>query len=372
MRLLLINITLLLLTSVPLLADDVKLTMTDNQKRMVQGYYDSALYEIELMLLDSITPSFKRAVFVTENAYLENSLNYERFCQEIDFLKTLANMFNASNELNYSHEDKDRVAKLGSIYYLMTDTINIIVQDQLLYHLPFKYNFNDIWGEEDWSNMFVTSLLMTHQGNCHSLPYLYKILAEELNVDAYLAIAPNHFYIKSKCDRGGWYNTELTSATFPIDAWIMASGYISVQAVQNRLYMDTLSQKQSLATCLTDLAQGYSKRFGSDANLDFTIKCTELALSYYPNYINALLLRAETLKLKFEKYAKLHELVSNDISTKLEAQALYSEMESAYVDIHKLGYRTMPKEMYMQWLLELNNEKDKYLNRRIINNFKTK
>ncbi len=372
MRLLLINITLFVLTSIPLFADDVKLTMTDNQKRLVQGYYDSAFHEIELMLLDSISPSFKRAVFVTENAYLENEISYEKFNREINTLRTLAELFNETNSLNYSFDDKEKIEKLGAIYHLMTDTINIIVNDQLYHHIPFRYNFDDIWGEEDWSNMFVSGLLVTHQGNCHSLPFLYKILAEEMEVDAYLSIAPNHFYIKSRCERGGWYNTELTSATFPIDAWIMASGYISIQAVQNRLYMDTLSMKQSLAICLTDLAQGYSKRFGVDAKLDFILKCTKLALEYYPNYVNAMLLRAETLKTKFDKYAELHELNTSNDEIKATANQIYNEMESAYVEIHKLGYRTMPKEMYLKWLTELNMEKDKYLNKKIINNFKTK
>lgn len=372
MRLLLINITLLLIVITPISANDVKLTMTENQKRLVQSYYDTAFHEIELMLLDSINPSFKKAVFLTENAFLDNRMSYEKFCGEIENITQIVKLFDKANDLKYSYEDKEEIEKLGAIYYLMTDTVNIILNDNLYHHLPFKYNFEDIWGEKDWSNMFVSNLLMTHKGNCHSLPFLYKILAEEMNVNAHLALAPNHFYIKSKCKRGGWYNTELTSATFPIDAWIMASGYISVQAVQNRLYMDTLSLKQSLAICLTDLAQGYNKRFGVDANLNFTLKCTELALKYYPNYVNALLFRAETLKLKFDKFAKLHEHDNNSENTKKDANMIFEEMEAAYVNIHQLGYRTMPKEMYLQWLMELNQEKNKYLNKKIISNFKTK
>jgi len=55
------------------------------------------------------------------------------------------------------------------------------------------------------------------------MPYLYKILADELNIPCNLAFAPNHIYIKLFSERTGWYNTELANSTFPIDA----SGYVT-------------------------------------------------------------------------------------------------------------------------------------------------
>jgi hypothetical protein len=51
-------------------------------------------------------------------------------------------------------------------------------------------------GDKDWSKMFVTTLIRTHNGNCHSLPYLYKILCEEIDSKASLSLEPNHVYIK--------------------------------------------------------------------------------------------------------------------------------------------------------------------------------
>jgi hypothetical protein len=59
------------------------------------------------------------------------------------------------------------------------------------------------------------------------MPYLYKILAEELGVDANLALAPNHVYIKHRIKAVGWYNTELTSGIFPEDGWLMASSEVA-------------------------------------------------------------------------------------------------------------------------------------------------
>ncbi len=49
-----------------------------------------------------------------------------------------------------------------------------------------------------WSNMFVSTLIATGKGNCHSMPLLYKLIMDELGEKCWLALAPNHMYIKSK------------------------------------------------------------------------------------------------------------------------------------------------------------------------------
>ena len=64
---------------------------------------------------------------------------------------------------------------------------------------------------------------------------------DELGEKCWLALAPNHMYIKAKTQHIGWYNIELTTGDFPTDAWLMASGYIHLDAVRNGIYTDTLS-----------------------------------------------------------------------------------------------------------------------------------
>lgn len=233
----------------------------------------------------------------------------------------------------------------------MTDTVIILLpNNEKAYHLPFNYDFEDYFGEKDWTKMFVTKLLATRKGNCHSLPYLYKILCEELGVSANLALAPNHIYIKHRSEKTGWYNTELTSAAFPIDAWLMASGYIHLSAIQNSVYMKALTDQESIALCLIDLAEGY-KRKTNGQDTDFILKCCNTALQYFPNCVNALILKAETLKQIFEQ---------------TQNKQTFNELQDLYLQIHDLGYRQMPKEMYLNWLMELRTEKDKYLNKKLI------
>lgn len=114
--------------------------------------------------------------------------------------------------------------------------------------------------------------------------------------------------------------------------------------------MDTLSVKQSVALCLTDLAQGYLNKYGiGDGH--FINRCCDLTLQYYPDYINALLLKA---RIVAEQY-------KHDKSTVLK-----KEMDLLYTKIHQLGYRKIPTEMYLNWLYSLNEYSNEYRIKKII------
>jgi hypothetical protein len=220
---------------------------------------------------------------------------------------------------------------------------------------PFEYDFDDFFGRKDWANTFVTTLFYTYKGNCHSLPYLYKILADELGATCWLSIASIHIYIKNRSQKEGWYNTELTSGEFPIDAWIATSGYVSIDAIRNGIYMDTLSNQQAIALCILDLAKGYEFQ---TKNYDdgFILKCCDLTLKYHSLNTQAMLLKAETLKRLYEKEIK--ENATNSETT-------YKEMEQLYVRLFELGYREMPDKMYAQWLQGVVKQRNKYGNRKI-------
>lgn len=327
------------------------------------NYYQNSYDVIHYMLLNNNLLSFKTAVFATENAFLEGKLNDDVNNQELELLIQISKVSSNKNLLLYGEKDIELIKKQASIFKVITDSTSLIIDSiHTLVHLPFSYDFVDTFGEEDWTKMFVSKLLTTGKGNCHSLPYLYKILAEEMGIPAYLAFAPNHIYIKSYSEKTGWYNTELTSGTFPIDAWIIASGYVTVEAIQNGLYMDTLSTKQSVANCLVDLAQGYQRKFGKD-NPDFVVKCCNTCLQYHPTNVNAMLTKAEAQKYYIQAQMKAKNLKKpRDLFADNSIKKMYEDMEQTYVRLHQLGYRRMPEEMYMQWIEILNNEKYNNIN----------
>jgi hypothetical protein len=301
--------------------------------------------------------SFKKAVFLVENTYLGNRISYEKFDSYIFDLVSLAKDWMLFNHLkNYGFADSLQVLKNLSIFKVLKDTIRIYTTtDSGFAHIPYFYDFDDFFGEKEWKNMFVTKLLAYHTGNCHSLPYLYKILADEMDARCWLALAPNHMYIENRCKKIGWYNTELTSGDFPIDAWIMASGYLPLKAVQSGIYMDTLSNQQSIAMCVLDLAKGYEHKAMNYYD-GFIIKCCDLSLQYFPRNVQAMLLKAETLKRIYEKKVKEKDQT---------AKTIYRQMEDLYINLFDLGYREMPEKMYTQWLQSVIQERDKYSNKQV-------
>lgn len=338
-----------------------------------QEIYDQAFEKLNCMPLETCSASFKDAVFTVENAYFSNQLERENYDKKILFLTQVAKQLISSRELIYDLADKEEVKKCASIFTVIADTILVqLEKDKIGYLYPYTYDFNDIWGHSEWSNMFVIKLLDTKTGNCHSMPYLYKILADEIGVKTHIAVAPNHFYIKHQNKGNGWFNTELTSGIFPVDAWLMASGYIHLDAVVNKLYMEALNEKQMLSLNLIDLAKGYERKLGINAKTDFILKCCETALKYYPNYINALILKAETKKKIFDALMVKHNAKNPaDIFVYPEAQQVFNEMTVIYAQIHGLGYRKMPEDMYLNWLVSLKEERSKYENKKITN-FKPK
>jgi hypothetical protein len=307
--------------------------------------YLTAYDRIEAMLLEIDSLDFKTAVYLTENAYLDNLLNNELFDESIlqysSFCKNIIN----SGSIVYPEKDREEATAQCAVFMFMTDTIPVMTDMGVAYHTPFEYNFDDYAGQKDWSSMFVSTLMETKKGNCHSLPYLYKMIMNEIGQESYLSLAPNHIYIKAKNKRVGWYNVELTCGDFPTDAWLMASGYIHTDAVRNGIYMEALSEKQSVALCLVDLAQGYQAKFGIDDG-SFILKCCDTALQHFPNYINAMLLKAETL-------TALHKKAASDSE---DSKNLLVPMNQIYTQIHDSGYRKMPKGMYLNWLNTLGTQ----------------
>lgn len=320
--------------------------------------YNQAFDELHQMLKGQKPLSFKRAVFITENAYLENQLSYEDFQKQIDALVKLTNAVAANDGLIYDKKDRKQVLMAGAIYRVMKDSLVFESPDKSLSFkkYPYTYDMDDFWGEREWTKMFVTKLLHDQTGNCHSFPALYKIIADELGIEAWLSIAPNHTYIKQWNDKTGWYNTELTTGRFPFDADLKYNSYIKTEAIAAGVYMDTLSSKETISYTITDLAQGYVKMFGYN-DIATPVKWLDTALVYFSNYPNAMILKAELLKKQYEQAMK--EKGATEFSGLWEDPAMkskFSELEQSYYNVHQVGYRRMPKEMYLNWLFRINGD----------------
>ncbi|WP_223606819.1 hypothetical protein [Chryseobacterium sp. OSA05B] len=343
----------------------ILLILSTLSKAQENKFYTDAYETLDNMLTDRQPYSFKTAVFSIENAYSQGKLDTEELNRKIIFLTKFCNQLVANRKLQYIEKDEATVNKYASIYTVMCQATPVIVGKDTLKYKPFTYDFEDVFGHRELSNLFVSKLLNTQKGNCNSMPYLYKIIAEELGVSANLALAPNHVYIKHNIKSIGWFNTELTSGIFPQDSWLMASGYIHLDAIQNGVFMKALNNKESLALLLIDLANAYERSYPENDG-SFALKCAERAIDVHPYLANALILQAEIHKKQFQKL--MTEQNTKDVQATLtnpKAKELFDLMNKEYAHIHKIGYRSMPENMYLDWLVSLRKEREKYEDKRL-------
>lgn len=307
---------------------------TDGKK-----FYQEAFNEQLQMLRGTKPIDFKRAVFVTENASHKGELSYHTFCQNISTtgqqLKTL---------INQRGLGKFKTAGNWAAFTYMTESLPINN------YKPYTYDFDDFMGDKDFTKMFVTKLINTKSGNCHSLPAFYKILCEEIGASASLALGPNHLYIKHIDEKGQWTNVELTNGGFPTDQWIIKEMAISVEALKSGSYMTPLTQKQSITMTMFDLVSAYKAQYGFDT---FVLKAANTALSYFPKCIPLLMTKANYYRHIAEKEKK-----KNKPSLQL-LKSNYALYTQTIAKIDALGYKEMPVEQYAEWVKSVEKEKAK-------------
>ena len=260
---------------------------------------------------------------------------------------------------NEKISENNNLGKNYAIQKLFSEKITEY-KDNKLYktYNPFGYDFEDYTGLEDWSKMFVSKLLSTGKGQCHSLPLLYLILAEEINASAWLSLAPEHSFIQFSDNRKSlFYNFETTNGNSVSTDWIMESGYINTQAIKNGIYLDTLGKRELMSTLLADLVMGYTTKFGYD---EFVFTMVDSLLATNPKSIQGQIFKADLLALKTNQaLQKVGNPPIEKIKEYSEANVYYTDLMKQYEIIKNLGYMQMPSEMYNEWLLSLNSEKNK-------------
>lgn len=314
-----------------------------------QSYYDAFN---KLSGLNTDNYSVSEANFIVENAYYGGKQNYNQFKSGIQkTAKQLLQKMKERKEDTESNTDKN----LMIFEYFSKDMKLGGVQ-----HKAYKYDFEDYMGQKDHSKMFVSKLLKTGSGQCHSMPLLYLMLAEEMNTEASLAYAPNHTYIKFMDEEGEWQNAELTNGIFTANSLILESGYIKSEALQNDIYMKSLSKKELLAQFYADLANGYAHKYGMD---EFVGKTLEKALEFSPNNIYANQLKSMYQQARLTYVA--NQLGIKDLENPEELQnirfypkalALLQETTAQFNNIDNLGFVMMPEGAYEQWLGNMKGE----------------
>lgn len=319
-----------------------------NQKK----YFLSAQAELNDMLSGKTTLNYERAIFIMENAYYDNKINFNDYEEKIEHhlqcIKSIAINNNAKSSQDFkaslleTTEAKQikyfKAITNFSIFKYLTDTTFFVDGNKISYRLPYSYSYEDPLATADWKNSQVFSLLdpETKKGNCFALASLFKIFSERLNSEANICTAPGHIYIRHADDKGIFYNVELATHSFPGTGTIETLTYTTDDATKNEISLRELDLKQSVALCLVYLAKGYEYKFGIKDD-DFILHCSELALQYDSLNLNAMLLKAEVLE---ERIIKKNKTISQ-----LQDDKEFHQYEKLVSHLYQLGYREMPIEM---------------------------
>lgn len=327
------------------------------------NYYKNAFEELKAMKQTDYSTT--KATFAVENAFYEETKNFDAFQQTIN---NISNFLKQKMD-DYGYNKQSNFAKNIMIFQFFSDTLKV---NKHTLHYPIAYDFDDYMGNNDWSKMFVTKLLETNKGQCNSMPRLYLLIADAMEAEAYLSLSPNHSYIKFPDDKRNWINVELTSKVFPSDALMMQFGHINAVALQNKVYMQPLNKKELLAQNMIDLALGYVQKFGYDA---FVNTILNEALQLHPVNMTGIQLQSNYYTILSEYVMQqlgISEANFQEIKNHPKALALYQKRIAQYTLEDNLGYAPMPEEKYQQWLNTIREKQTLQQKQALLNSLKIK
>ena len=315
--------------------------------------YSDAFNNLKDMLTGKKPLSVKNAYYEVENAYGDIFLTKTEYSEQI----TKSSNF-IKRWLNENHYDlKNNIALNYGIQKFMTDTLTInnkknkeMPNAKPITHLGFYYDFEDFKADKDFRNYHATKAFATGNGQCHTLPIVYLILAESLGAKCYLSFAPIHSFIKYPDSKGNIHNFEVTNNWQITDQWYKEFFNIKSLAVKKGIYLNSYDKQQIVACAMLDLAGSYNRKFGV-ADGKFINQCVDFAMNYFQNKeanINGWTLRQKVVLAKINRIMKHNEKTKTkeNIEKMPQTKILVNQLNSIENKMESLGYEPMPDSLY--------------------------
>ncbi len=133
----------------------------------------------------------------------------------------------------------------------------------------FEYDPVDSLAQE-LRNKFLNKYLDAHIGSCVTMPMLHIVLAQRLGWPIYAVCSPKHFFCRYIAPGFEESNIDATvSGGFINDARYIREDPIPQKALDNGVYMRTLSHKEYLARLLTVTSNAFYRQDKIDKSLYF-------------------------------------------------------------------------------------------------------
>ncbi len=213
----------------------------------------------------------------------------------------------------------------------------------------FQYDLDDPFGTHRFENRLLSTYLQTRKGNCFSMPILFLILGDKLGLDVTLSTAPYHVFIKYWDDQGRWLNLETTSGAKPArEVWLRQQFDITETALNNGLYLQPLSRKESVAV-MASLVMEHAIRQGKYIKAG---KIADLLLQYYPKHIYALT----------QKATAISHYITREFESKYPRPIdIPTDQRGFYAYLDKMNYDLLAKAKYLGWRRTTAKGDERYL-----------
>ncbi len=210
----------------------------------------------------------------------------------------------------------------------------------------YSYDFNDPLGTK-LSNKLISNYIKTKRGNCVSMPMLYLVLADKLGLDATLAHAPLHNYVKIRDEiRGVIYSIEATHVgQISLDEYYRNVLNVSPSAIKNGVFLAPLSRKQVIGSMATIIVESLLKR----QQWETAMGVCHLILKQHPQYANIM------AKIGNCYYKLLQERVA-------KARNGYTAKDKEYMDsLYEQNIYWFERAESLGWTMPTNNGTQQYL-----------
>lgn len=199
----------------------------------------------------------------------------------------------------------------------------------------YQYDLEDLKAEKNPVST-VSYFLKARYGNCLSMPTLLTVVAQRLEVNVSLAIAPTHVYARYT-DEQGTTNIEATSGTLLPDESYIRNFDIHEDALKNKIYLESLSKKEAIAVLLVELARNQMHK-GNYLNAYDT---ADLALKYHPKLARAMLVKGNVFYHQLQHELKLLKRSGQPVDAKqrLRLDPISESNLAWFEQAEKLGWR---------------------------------
>lgn len=258
--------------------------------------------------------------------YINPEINIEKTYRKVEAMATVIKKMAGKNA-----SDVEKIAAIRMYVYTAGYWNN---------NQPFTYDFDNPQGRLAIHKTL--DYYLTHKkGNCVSMPLLFLVLAEQLDVDMALITAPTHLQIRYTDPKTGKpVNLETTSGANPSrPEWLKTQiPPWTERSVETGMYLKTLTKQQMVGEMGTTILQ---RLFGEDKNWGEDIEVSIIILEVYPQSDIALLhVNKSTENELVQKYiSKYPSTSAMPPEVQAKALSLMRMSDTAYQQLVHLGFK---------------------------------